>query len=151
MIPMPQFDVTSYSSQIFWLVFCFGLTFLGISYLVLPRYKKILEQRIDDLENKINTTVALQKEIVKLKLARMEQLDKIQVETDRAIQEAESNILNAQQDFAKKLYASHDEKLRQLNESIKNQRTFLLENLDTFLDDCCNSLIDKNFKDHKYG
>lgn len=148
---MPQFDIATYSSQIFWLVICFGLTFFGISQLILPRYKKILEQRIDLLEDKIKTTVCLQKEIVKLKMVRMQQLDKIQAETQQHIKEAETKILEEQKLFVQELHAGYDEKIRHLNESIKNQRTFLLENLDTFIDECCNELMDKYFADYKHG
>lgn len=148
---MPQFDIATYSSQIFWLVICFGLTFFGISQLILPRYKKILEQRIDQLEDKIKTTVCLQKEIVKLKMVRMQQLDKIQAETQQHIKEAERKILEEQKLFVQELHAGYDEKIRTLNESIKNQRTFLLENLDTFIDESCNELMDKYFADYKHG
>lgn len=148
---MPQFDIATYSSQIFWLVFCFGLTFFGISQLILPRYKKILEQRIDLLEDKIKTTVCLQKEIVKLKMVRMQQLDKIQAETQQQIKEAEDKILEEQKQFVQELHAEYDEKIRKLNDSMKNQRTFILENLDTFIDECCDELMDKYFVDYKHG
>ena len=148
---MPQFDLATYSSQIFWLIFCFGLTFFGISQLILPRYKKILEKRIDLLEEKIKTTVCLQKEIVKLKMVRMQQLDKIQVETEHHIKEAEHKILQEQKVFVQELEATYDDKLRKLNDSIKNQRIFLLENLDIFVDECCNDLMDKYFVEYKHG
>ncbi len=148
---MPQFDIATYSSQIFWLVICFGLTFLGISQLILPRYKSILEKRIDHLEDRIQTTVCLQKEIVKLKMARMQQLDKIQAETEQHIREAEHKILEEQKLFVQDLYTGYDEKIRKLNDTMKNQRTFLLENLDSFIDECCDELMDKYFKDYKHG
>lgn len=148
---MPQFDITTYSSQIFWLVICFGLTFSGISQLILPRYKKILEQRVDFLEDKIKTTVCLQKEIVKLKMVRIQQLDKIQVETQQHIKQVENKILEEQKLFVQELHTGYDEKIRKLNDSIKNQRTFLLENLDTFVDECCDELMDKYFADYKHG
>ena len=148
---MPQFDLATYSSQIFWLVFCFGLTFFGISQLILPRYKKILEQRIDHLEDKIKTTVCLQKEIVKLKMVRMQQLDKIQAETQKHIKEDKDKILEEQKLFVQELHAGYDEKIRKLNDSMKNQRTFLLENLDAFIDECCHELMDKYFADYKHG
>jgi F-type H+-transporting ATPase subunit b len=148
---MPQFDIATYSSQIFWLIVCFGLTFFGISQLILPRYKKILEQRIDHLEDKIKATVCLQKEIVKLKMVRMQQLDKIQAETQQHIKEAENKILVEQKLFAQELCTGYDEKIRKLNDSMKNQRTFLLENLDSFIDECCDELMEKYFADYKHG
>lgn len=144
---MPQFDISTYSSQIFWLVVCFGLTFLGLAKLVLPYYKRILEKRIDGLEEKIKTTVYLQKEIVKLKMVRIKQLDAVQEQSKEAMQNAESKILVEQKQLVQKLQTAHDDKLRKLNESIKNQRIFLLENLDTFIDDCCADIIEKHLPD----
>jgi len=148
---MPQFDISTYSSQIFWLIFCFGLTFLGISQLVLPGYKKILEQRVNLLEDKIKNAVHLQKEIVRLKTLRIEQLEKIQAETQENIKNIESRILEEQKLLFQELQANYDLKLRQLNESVRGQRTLLLQNLDTFADDCCNELMNKYFSEYKHG
>ena len=42
---MPQFDVTSFDSQIFWLVISFGLLYFRMSTLVLPRIGNTIEAR----------------------------------------------------------------------------------------------------------
>lgn len=42
---MPQFDITTYSSQIFWLILSFGILFLGLSRFIIPRFKAILLKR----------------------------------------------------------------------------------------------------------
>jgi F-type H+-transporting ATPase subunit b len=42
---MPQFDVTSFDSQIFWLVISFGLLYFLMSTLVLPRIGNTIEAR----------------------------------------------------------------------------------------------------------
>ena len=44
---MPQFDITTYSSQIFWLLFSFGVLMFGMVWLILPRLNQILSQRAD--------------------------------------------------------------------------------------------------------
>ena len=55
--------------------------------------------------------------------------DKIQVETDQHIKEAEHKILEEQKQFVQDLYAGYDEKIRKLNDSMKNQRIFIHEKI----------------------
>ncbi len=51
---MPQLDVTTFPSQLFWLGVCF-LTLYGILYYVaLPKVARVLESREKTLEEKIN-------------------------------------------------------------------------------------------------
>jgi F-type H+-transporting ATPase subunit b len=42
---MPQFDFTTYSSQIFWFSICFALLYFFASKIILPRIQKIIEER----------------------------------------------------------------------------------------------------------
>jgi len=42
---MPQFDITTFPSQVFWLVVSFGLLYLLMSRLVLPRIGNTIEAR----------------------------------------------------------------------------------------------------------
>ena len=42
---MPQFDVTSFPSQIFWLVVTFAILYFVLAKLVLPRVGEVLEER----------------------------------------------------------------------------------------------------------
>ena len=42
---MPQLDLSTYSSQIFWLVICFSILYFVLSSFILPKIKKIIEDR----------------------------------------------------------------------------------------------------------
>lgn len=42
---MPQFDPSSYTSQIFWLLICFGFLYFFLSAIILPRVKSIIDNR----------------------------------------------------------------------------------------------------------
>jgi F-type H+-transporting ATPase subunit b len=71
---MPQFDITTYSSQVFWFAICFSLLYFFVSKIILPRISEIIKSRksvIDkdlSLANKIETEIAnLQNEIDALK------------------------------------------------------------------------------------
>ena len=68
---MPQFDITTYGSQIFWFIIAFALLYFFVSKIILPRISKIIQEReavihfdrasaqslenkLYDLQNKIN-------------------------------------------------------------------------------------------------
>ena len=42
---MPQLDVTTFPSQIFWLIVCFVILYLLMANLALPRLEKLVEDR----------------------------------------------------------------------------------------------------------
>lgn len=49
---MPQFDPSTFPSQIFWLVICFGILFFVISRRVIPRIADIFHMRSSQIEGK---------------------------------------------------------------------------------------------------
>lgn len=65
---MPQFDPSSFSSQLFWLAVCFGIIYFSMSKVFLPRIRDILKDR----HNQINGD-----ESIALKI--QEQIDEIEV------------------------------------------------------------------------
>ncbi len=47
---MPQFDFSTYSSQIFWLLFCFGVFYSYIRFFFLPKLDGILSKRNSEIK-----------------------------------------------------------------------------------------------------
>jgi F-type H+-transporting ATPase subunit b len=60
---MPQFDTTTFAGQIFWLVLSFGLLYLLVSRVILPKFISIVDQREDRISQDIRAAKDLQKEI----------------------------------------------------------------------------------------
>ena len=59
---MPQFEPSSFASQIFWLVVSFGLLYLLMSKIALPRIADILEVRQDRIAADLDRADALRRE-----------------------------------------------------------------------------------------
>ncbi|MCE3255124.1 MAG: synthase subunit b [Rickettsiaceae bacterium] len=55
---MPQFDPSSFISQLFWLAICFGLLYFSMSKIFLPRIREILRERHSNIDK--NQSLALQ-------------------------------------------------------------------------------------------
>ncbi len=47
---MPQLDPSTFGSQLFWLLVCFGALYLVLSFIVIPRIAKTLAARAETLE-----------------------------------------------------------------------------------------------------
>ena len=59
---MPQFDFTSFPSQIFWLVVSFIALYLVVSRIAVPRIAEVLEQRHRLVQDDIDRAAALKAE-----------------------------------------------------------------------------------------
>jgi F-type H+-transporting ATPase subunit b len=50
---MPQLDPSTFGSQLFWLLVCFGALYLVLSFIVIPRIAKTLAARTETLEGNL--------------------------------------------------------------------------------------------------
>lgn len=59
---MPQFDPTTFASQLFWLLVTFGLLFVIVSRVLLPRIAGMLEARQERIDDDLDRAAALKDE-----------------------------------------------------------------------------------------
>ena len=59
---MPQFDPSTWASQVFWLILLFGLLYWLMATKILPRVAEVLEARQDKIEGDLRRAEALKAE-----------------------------------------------------------------------------------------
>jgi F-type H+-transporting ATPase subunit b len=59
---MPQLDVSTFVSQIFWLIVCFGVLYYLLSRKALPRVAEVLEARADRVRADLDEAQRLRKD-----------------------------------------------------------------------------------------
>lgn len=64
---MPQFDFTTYSSQIFWFAICFIVLYLFVSLFIAPRLKAIIDQRKKIINDDLQISQNLETKILEIK------------------------------------------------------------------------------------
>jgi F-type H+-transporting ATPase subunit b len=104
---MPQLDPSTFGSQLFWLLVCFGALYLVLSFIVVPRISKTLATRAETLESDLaaaetfrsEAETALQAYEDALAEARgralalaQEMRAEVQAETDRQKAELDANL-----------------------------------------------------------
>ena len=85
---MPQLDVSTFASQIFWLIICFATLYYLLSRKALPRVAEILEARQDRIA------------------ADLDEAQRLRVEAEAALAEYEAAIAKAQAEAQALLSAS---------------------------------------------
>jgi F-type H+-transporting ATPase subunit b len=86
---MPQFDVTTFPGQIFWLFLLFGVLYLLVNFLIAPKARDIINQRADAIEENIKQSQQLANEVQLLQ----EQKDKIDSEKLQKIEIIQNDAL----------------------------------------------------------
>jgi len=59
---MPQFDPTTFVSQIFWLFISFTILYLVVAHFAIPRFRNILEQRARGIQADLDRAESLKSE-----------------------------------------------------------------------------------------
>ena len=125
---MPQLNPESFSSQIFWLFVSFSILFLIVHFFLLPKLKKVREERDETVNNYLSQTKKLNQQIdniitqidKELNNAKNSFNDKIKEELDKnkIIFENEKNLI--EKNFEKKKNKLNSE-LIESKKDIKNK------------------------------
>lgn len=71
---LPQFDYTTYSSQVFWFLICFSILYFFISKIITPRISKIIENRANIINSDKSVAEELDEKILQIELKNAELL-----------------------------------------------------------------------------
>lgn len=107
---MPQFDITTYWSQIFWLILSFGTLFLALSRVIIPRFKAMLLRRevlIEQDQSKTKELNDQQQEKQRQRLHRLEQAK------EKAYELVSKTVL--------KMDAFEEKRMQEIHEQINHQ------------------------------
>lgn len=63
---MPQFDTTWYIGEIFWMLLCFIMMYVGIKYFIFPLIQDVILERQHVIQNDLNIAQTVNKQAEKL-------------------------------------------------------------------------------------
>ena len=103
---MPQLDVTTYSTQIFWLLLCFCTMFLIAKMFILPRMDNVFNNRLRHINSLLDQASELSKEAKKIDKETSDFVENakidIAMQEEKAIRSFNENIEKMQEDLNKK-------------------------------------------------
>ena len=109
---LPQMDISSYSSQIFWLIVTFGILYIFMWKIAIPQLRTTVEERKDKISNDLS-------DAEQLKIEAQSILEEYEAKITNSNIEAISIFNNTKSDIDKKIDLSKketDEKIKKLIE-----------------------------------
>ncbi|MEM7652346.1 MAG: F0F1 ATP synthase subunit B' [Pseudomonadota bacterium] len=89
---MPQFDPSSFASQIFWLVIVFGILYLLLKTLAIPKISDVVDARARRIEDDLDQAARLKTEAETVLAAYEKALADAHKEARSILQEAQSSL-----------------------------------------------------------
>lgn len=126
---MPQFDPTYFASQVFWLIVTFGILYLLMAKIALPRIGDILEVRQDRIAADLDRAEQLKREAAQARETYEKALADARSEAQALLAEAQQK---ANADAAQKLKELDDrlaEKIRGAEKTIASAKADAMESL----------------------
>ena len=87
---LPQLNVATYSSQIFWLIVSFILLYVLMSKMALPKVSEVLELRESEINGNLERADKFQKEIDEVKAGYEQALAKAHADADDVVKKIET-------------------------------------------------------------
>lgn len=140
---MPQLDISTFPSQIFWLIICFGILCLLMATLVTPRIATSLSTRHSTLDE--NNEAA---ETLLIEAQRLHQQTAATLTTERAhAMQQIQNVLKNIQDYKLQKFREFDHQLAQncksLEKDLHQQAASLLANADDLIVQVTSAMINQ--------
>ena len=140
---MTQLDISTYLSQIFWLLLSFFSLWFMLSWFIIPRIEDIMEQRRRKIDGYI-------KKAEKINKQALQSLDKYEKALKKAKDQANERILQNKEDLAKLISGKHAEIEDILNRKIADneylitkQRQETLNTVENVSEQLANSILVK--------
>ena len=128
---MPQLDISTYPSQLFWLVVCFGLLYLLLSRLAIPRIATALEERRDRIADELDQAAQMKHQSEEVLAAYEALLARSREEAHVLAQETRHRLQQEAEAQRQKLDAELREKVAEAEERIEESRRQAKESLQT--------------------
>ena len=140
---LPQLDLSTYSTQIFWMLLCFSLLWILMSVFVTPKIADVVEQR----KRKINEYI---QKADKLNNQAKEALDRYNETMAQAEKKAEQEIEKERSELKTYLKDTEDNMSAQLNKKIadnefnlaKEKKNTLMQ-IETIAEDLAFEIVQK--------
>ena len=104
---MPQLEISTYPSQIFWLVVSFIILYIIMSRIIIPRISSVVKNRESEIKNNINASEQLYKDTKIIN----DELEKVREDTETEAREIINNLKEATNKKIIKNYEALKEKI----------------------------------------
>jgi F-type H+-transporting ATPase subunit b len=139
----PPFDSSTYPSQILWLVICFGLFFLFLKRVVVPRIGNILNVRSTRIEQDLAEAAKLKDEADAAAAAFEQELAEARLKANAIGQQARDAAKAEAEAKRKQLEGALEKKLAEAEARIGGVKTSALQEVGTIAESTASAIVER--------
>ena len=142
---MPQLDQTdTYLSQIFWLITSFGLLYLTMRYVLIPRLRNILDARANQIASDLERASTARQDAVEVLAAYERIMSAARHKSDERVREAFEKHAQMVKNESDKLQAELDVKFSAVEARVNQARDEALADLESSVQPLIDEVLDKS-------
>lgn len=133
---MPQFDLTYFTGEAFWMLLCFGVFYVLTAYVVFPMFQEVFSEREHKIKNDLSVAEVVNKQAAQLvqdykgRIYSAEQTKaEIINETYRDIQKYSAHIDAEHEQTFRRQIEEAEYKMRRMKERVLSQSDKLAQNI----------------------
>jgi F-type H+-transporting ATPase subunit b len=138
----PPFDAKTFPSQILWLVITFGLFYLFLKRVVMPRLGGIIDVRNDRITQDLDHAARLKGEADAAVAAYEQELAEAKANANKIGQQASDAAKAQAEDTRKKLEAELEKKLGEAEASIASIKARAMKEVGTIAEDTTSAIVE---------
>lgn len=140
---MPQFDASTFLSQIFWLMISFGALYALVSYVFLPRISTVLKNRVDVIDDEIQKALSYQDEMRELTDQFESILNASKQQAVDVLKETYDKVNAERVKHEKEINLQMQDELKKAEHKIENLYKKHLEEADQHIIETCFMMVNK--------
>ena len=139
---LPQLDLTTWPTQIFWLIISFTSFFIIIRFLITPKIKNVIDNRSLQIESDIEQSKKINAKIINIR----EEYDKSILEAkEKALQQTKEaiNFANVEIEKRARNFKKIENKFKNHEKQLLNEKLKIKQNLEKLVIDTTISTVSK--------
>lgn len=144
---MPQLDVTTYSTQIFWLMLCFGALFLIVKIFIVPNMNEVFSNRLRHINSLLEEADKLTEEAKKIDAETTDFIENVKVDIalneEKKMREFNEKIQQMQDDLSARNSENSAAALLAIDQSVNELSEKLKEEIPTMVKLICNIIYQR--------
>jgi F-type H+-transporting ATPase subunit b len=139
----PPFDTSTYPSQLLWLAITFGLFYLFLKNVVLPRLGGILEVRRDRIANDLDTAARMKSDADAAVAAYEQELAEARAKSNRIAQEARDRAKADAEAQRRRVEAGLDAKLGDAEQRIASIKSSAMRDVGAIAEETAGEIVQR--------
>ncbi len=138
---MPQLDISTYPSQVFWILVSFGILYMFVIRFVVPKMTSIFDTRWERIDHNFQRAEELHQEAQQLEMTCREVVQKAQEEAARILEKTRREMEQKRAELLVSLDKKYGELIEKSEVDLANKKKELMQDLPLIVEEMTTSLI----------